>query len=409
MISFKYSAKNQSGQTITGTIAAKDRGQALEELRRKNLTILDVKALGDSKASKEKKVKKGKANRGVKRDEIVVFSRQLATMVTAGIPLLECLEILAEQAETPNFRATLEGVVEDVRSGKDLSKALERYPRVFVPLYINMVRAAEVSGQLDIILVRLAEYLEAAAALRREIKSAMTYPIISLFLVVGIASFLLIGIVPQFKPVFESLEVKMPAMTLIVMDSAFWFKDYWYIVFGSMVGMWFAFLAFKRTERGAFMMDSLVLKLPIFGQLFHKVALARFSRTFSTLIKSGVPILSAMEIVAETAGNRVISKAVLTAMDSVRQGETLSDPLAKSKAFPPMVTKMIGIGERSGALDALLEKIAVFYDQQVGAAVKSLTSMIEPLLITVMGVLVGTIVLAVFLPIFELQKKLAQG
>lgn len=410
MANFKYSAKNPAGQTVSGTVSARDRMQAVEELKKKNLTILDVKQVGGA-GPEDKAVKKmslGRAGRKPKKDELVVFTRQLSTMVSAGIPLLECLEILAEQAATPNFHATLKGVVEEVRTGKDLSRAMEKYPRVFVPLYISMVRAAEVSGQLDVILVRLAEYLEAAAHLRREIKSAMTYPVISLFLVIGIASFLLIGIVPQFKPIFDGLEIELPAITQFVMGVAFWFRDFWYIVFGGMIGLFFAFGAFKKTEYGARLMDSFMIKVPVFGPLFHKVALARFSRTFSTLIKSGVPILAAMEIVAETAGNRVLSEAVIKAQDSVRQGDTLSEPLGRSGAFPPMVTKMIGIGEKSGALESLLEKIAVFYDQQVTAAVKSLTSMIEPILISVMGFLVGAIVLAVFLPILKIQETLSK-
>lgn len=410
MASFKYSAKNQSGQTVSGTVAAKDRMAAVEELRKKNLTPLDVKQVGTAAADEKtaKKMSLGRAGGKPKKDELVVFTRQLATMVTSGIPLLECLEILAEQAATPNFRATLRGVVEEVRSGKDLSKSMEKYPRVFLPLYVSMVKAAEVSGQLDVILVRLAEYLEAAAHLKREIKSAMTYPVISLFLVIGIASFLLIGIVPQFKPIFDGLEIELPEVTQFVMGLAFWFRDYWYLVFGGMFALFFAFVSFKKTEKGAYMVDSLMIKLPVFGPLFHKVALARFSRTFSTLIRSGVPILAAMEIVAETAGNRVISEAVIKAQDSVRQGDTLSEPLGRSGAFPPMVTKMIGIGEKSGALESLLEKIAVFYDQQVQAAVKSLTSMIEPILISVMGFLVGAIVLAVFLPILKIQEQLSK-
>lgn len=408
MASFKYSAKNPTGQTVSGVIPARDRSQAVEELRKKNLMVLDMKQISTEDSATKKKPQ-GKAGRRAKTDEIVVFTRQLSTMVSAGIPLLECLEVLAEQAETPNFQATLSGVVEEVRSGKDLSKSLEQYPKVFTPLFVSMVRAAEVSGQLDIILTRLAEYLEAAAELKRSIKSAMTYPVISLVLVIGIASFLLIGIVPQFKPIFDSLQVDLPGITQVTMDVAFWFKDYWYVVFGGIFASFFLFGVFKKTEKGAMFLDTMMLKVPVFGPLFHKVAVSRFSRTFSTLIKSGVPILAAMEIVAETSGNRLLSKAVRNAQDSVRQGDTLSEPLAKSGVFPPMVVKMIAIGERSGALEALLEKISVFYDQQVSASVKSLTSLIEPILISVMGFLVGTIVLAVFLPIFKLQQKLAGG
>lgn len=405
MGNFRYRARDASGATTTGTISARSRDEALGELRKKNLQAVEVtkgRAPGASLFG-------SKARPGVKKDEMVVFTRQLATMVGAGIPILEALEIQREQAESPGFRVVLEGVVEAVRGGSDLSASLQRFPRVFPELYVNMVKAGEASGQLDLILVRLAEYLEATAQLKREIKSAMTYPVISLVLVFGIASFLMIGIVPQFKPVFDSLDIQLPGITLMVMDVAFFCRDYWYVIFGGIGAAIAGTVAFKRTPRGAYLFDAFVLRMPVFGSLFRKVALSRFSRTFSTLVKSGVPILAAMDIVAQTSGNRVIAKAVIKARDNVRQGETLSAPLAESSVFPPMVTKMISIGERTGALDTLLEKIANFYDQQVEAAVKGLTSLIEPLLIGVMGFIVGGIVLAVFLPIFKLQEQLAHS
>jgi type IV pilus assembly protein PilC len=228
-------------------------------------------------------------------------------------------------------------------------------------------------------------------------------------LVIGIASFLMIGIVPSFKPVFESLEVELPQLTTVIMDIAFFMRDYWYVIFGGVAALFFGVASVCRTNKGAYAKDAILLRLPVFGVLFKKVALSRFARTFSTLIKSGVPILGAMEIVSDTAGNRVISGVVDRAKDSVRNGDSLSDPFMQSSIFPPMVVKMMAIGERSGALDALLEKIAEFYDQQVEAEVKGLTAMIEPIMIAIMGVVVGGIVLAVFLPIFKLQEKLSGG
>ncbi|HET6202094.1 MAG TPA: type II secretion system F family protein [Planctomycetota bacterium] len=406
MSHFRYAAKDEQGKTVSGTIAARDRGEVVAELRRRRLTILDVQAVAG--AGRPAGAPRRARRPGGKAQEVVLFTRQLATMISAGIPLLEALEILESQAETPAFRATTARLVEEVRTGKDFSKALEACPRAFPNLYMSMVRAGEISGQLDVILVRLAEYLEATAALKREIRAAMTYPAISMVLVVGIASFLMIGIVPQFKPVFDALEVKLPGLTTFVMDTAFWFKRNAILVFGGLGAAICGLVAFRRTETGQELTDRVVLRLPVFGPLFQKVALSRFSRTFSTLVRSGVPILAAMEIVAETSGNRVVAAAVLRARESVRGGDTLSAPLADAAVFPPMVTKMIGIGERSGALETLLEKVAVFYDQQVAAEVKSLTSMLEPLLIGVMGFLVGTIVLAVFLPIFKLQESLAK-
>lgn len=410
---FKYQARDASGKTVSGTITAHSQSDVVADLRRRALVPIQIKKAGGGSLFGGKKggdrKRKVATKASVKKGELEVFTRQLATMLSAGIPMLEALEILADQAESPGFAYCLNQVVDDIRSGADLSRALEPHTKVFSDIYISMVRAGEVSGQIDTILTRLAEYLEAAAHLRQEIKSAMTYPVISLFLVFGIASFLMIGIVPSFKPVFESLEVDLPGLTVTIMDIADFMREKWYLILGGVVGLFFGLRIWKTTEQGALAWDHMILRLPIFGRLFKKVALSRFSRTFSTLVKSGVPILGAMEIVSDTVGNRVISKIVDEAKESVKQGDTLSDPFSKYPLFPPMVTKMIGIGERAGALDALLEKIADFYDQQVEAEVKGLTSMIEPVMIAIMGFIVGGIVLAVFLPIFKLQEKLAAG
>lgn len=415
---FKYEAKDAAGKVVKGSVSAASQADAVADLRRRNLTPVEVSKAGGllswfggggggggGKASKRGMAKKASCKKG----ELEVFTRQLSTMLSAGIPMLEALEILADQAESPGFAFCLDRVVNDIRSGSDLSKAMEPHKRVFSHIYVSMIRAGEVSGQIDIILQRLAEYLEAAAHLRSEIKSAMTYPVISLFLVIGIASFLMIGIVPSFKPVFDSLEVELPGLTVFIMDIAFFMRDYWYVIFGGMGAAFFGLKLAVKTPKGELIKDHVMLRLPVFGILFKKVALSRFARTFSTLVKSGVPILGAMEIVSDTSGNLVISNIVNSARDSVRNGDSLSEPFTKSTVFPPMVVKMMAIGERSGALDALLEKIAEFYDQQVEAEVKGLTSMIEPIMIAIMGVIVGGIVLAVFLPIFKLQEKLSGG
>jgi type IV pilus assembly protein PilC len=414
---FKFEAKDAAGKIVKGSVAADSQADAVADLRKRNLTPVDVsKSSGGflggmfGGGAAKKAGKRGLAKRSsVKKGELEVFTRQLATMLGAGIPMLEALEILADQAESPGFAFCLDKVVEEIRSGSDLSKAMESHKKVFSHIYVSMIRAGEVSGQIDTILQRLAEYLEAAAHLRSEIKSAMTYPVISLVLVLGIASFLMIGIVPSFKPVFESLEVELPGLTVFIMDIAFFMKDYWYLIFGSIVAAFVGLKMFCKTPKGALIKDTVMLRLPVFGVLFKKVALSRFARTFSTLVKSGVPILGAMEIVSDTAGNLVISNVVDKARDSVRNGESLSEPFMRSPVFPPMVVKMMAIGERAGALDTLLEKIAEFYDQQVEAEVKGLTSMIEPIMIAIMGVVVGGIVLAVFLPIFKLQEKLSGG
>ena len=410
MANFKYEAKDFGGKAVSGTLAGPSQDAVIAELRKRSLIVLSVRAAGGGDGGAMKSIlTDSNPNRYKPRgDELVVFTRQLSTMIGAGIPLLEGLEILQEQAERAGFAAVLDSVVEDIRSGTDLSTSMEKFPRTFSNIYTAMIRAGEASGQLDEILQRLADYLEASLKLKRDIRAAMTYPVVSLVLVVGITMFLMLGIVPKFREVFESMEITLPALTSAILNIADWMKDNVLIMAGICVALVIGTKAYAKSERGRWQLDWLTLNAPVFGPLFRKVALSRFSKTFATLVKAGVPILGALEIVSTTVGNKVISKAVDEAKESVRQGESLSDPLGRSPEFPPMVVKMIGIGERSGALEQLLEKISVFYDEQVAAAVKSLTSLIEPIMIAVMGVLVGTIVLAVFLPIFELQKKLSQ-
>ncbi len=413
MANFKYEAKNFGGKSVSGTLAGANQEAVIADLRKRNLIVLAVRPVGGGGGGGASAVKAvftdANPNRYRPRgEELVVFTRQLSTMVGAGIPLLEGLEILQDQAERAGFAAVLDSVVEDIRSGTDLSSSMEKYPRCFSNIYVAMIRAGEVSGQLDEILNRLAEYLEASLKLKRDIRAAMTYPIVSLVLVVGITMFLMLGIVPKFREVFDSMEITLPALTSAILGIADWMKDNVLAMMGIIVAMVIAGKMYARSPKGKWQLDWLVLNVPVFGPLFRKVALSRFAKTFSTLVKAGVPILGALEIVSQTVGNQVISKAVDEARESVRQGESLAEPLGRSPQFPPMVVKMIGIGEKSGALEQLLEKISIFYDDQVSAAVKSLTSLIEPIMIAVMGFLVGTIVLAVFLPIFELQKKLSQ-
>jgi type IV pilus assembly protein PilC len=415
MPNFKYEAKNFGGKTVSGSVSGENQEAAIAELRRRNLIVVSVKGGGAGGAASSggsavaAMFMDSNPNRySPKGEELVVFTRQLSTMVSAGIPLLEGLEILAEQAERAGFAAVLDDVVEQIRGGCDLSTAFGKYPRCFSDIYCAMVRAGEASGQLDDILVRLAEYMEASQKLKRDIRAAMTYPVVSLVLVIGITMFLMLGIVPKFRDVFSSMEIDLPALTAGVLNVAEWMDNHVMEMAIGAAGAVVGFKIYAKTSIGKWHFDWMMLNMPVFGQLFRKVALSRFAKTFATLVKSGVPILGALEIVSATSGNRLISKAVDDARESVRQGDTLSEPLAKSPHFPPMVVKMIGIGERSGALENLLEKIAEFYDDQVSASVKSLTSLIEPIMIGIMGFLVGTIVLAVFLPIFELQKKLAE-
>lgn len=416
---YHYRAKKPGGQTVAGKVAADSQSDAITELRRQGLTIISLDQRGAAKSGGDKAGffslsvgKKGakpvnKDRVKVKDNDMVVFTRQMSTMISAGIPLVESIEILADQASNPGFQVCLHDVAADVRAGKDLSQAMGAHPRLFPDIYVNMIRAGEASGQLDIVLDRLADYQEASAALKSEIKSAMTYPVVSLFLVLGISAFLLVVIIPKFEEMFYSMDVELPAVTVGLLDLSLFLKTNFLYWFGGLIAGFFALKAYLKTEQGGFVLDWLFLHMPIFGPLFSKVAISRFSRTFATLIQSGVPILGALEIVSSTSGNRIVSRAIERASDSVRQGETLGEPLAASGVFPTMVTRMISIGEKTGALESLLEKISDFYDQQVKVTVEGLTSLIEPLMISIMGILVGGMVLAIFLPIFKMVGNLS--
>ena len=404
MPTFRYSARTGAGDNVTGTVSAGNQAEALGQLRSQDLTVISLRE--EVRRREFPLLGRGRLRARVSTEEMVVFTRQFSTMISAGIPLLEALEILAEQVENQGFSRVISRCVEKVRAGSDLSAALADHPGVFPDVYVSMIRAGEASGQLDDILNRLAEYQEAAARLKREIKAAMTYPTISLTLIIFIAMFLMLFIVPKFKEIYDGLNVEIPMLTQVTMGTAMYLRTHFWQFFLGVLAVVVALILYTRTEFGGRQWDWMKLKVPVFGPLFRKVALSRFSRTFATLLRSGVPILGALDIVAGIAGNRIVAEAIINARESVRQGESLAQPLSESPVFPPMVTRMIAIGERSGALEQLLTKISEFYDEQVEATVESLTSLIEPLMIAAMGVIVGTIVLSVFLPIFKLQQIL---
>ncbi|MFH0940023.1 MAG: type II secretion system F family protein [Planctomycetota bacterium] len=415
MARFKYVARDSAGNRITQTMDGASKDEVFNSLKKKNLQVLSVTednfaALGKARATGggffASLTARAAPRPKVSGEMLVIFTRQFSTMISAGIPVLECLTILQEQAEDPGFKLCLNHIVEDVRGGQDLSQALSKHPRIFTRIYVNMIKAGEVSGQLDTILQRLAEYFESTEKLKREIKSAMTYPVVSLIMILGITIFLLVFIIPKFQDIFKALKVGLPLPTVIVLGISKILTNY-FLQFAIIIGGIVLLIKWwKSTDFGGYTWDRMMLKMPVFGDLLSKVALSRFSKTFATLLRSGVPILSALEIVASTVGNRVVEEAINNARESIRQGETLAKPLSESMVFPPMVVRMIAIGEKSGALEQLLEKISEFYDQQVEATVESLTALIEPLLIGVMGFIVGGIVLSIFLPIFKIQDAL---
>ena len=408
MAVFTYEARGTDGKKVDGSLKAADRNAAIDQIKKKNLTV--VQLTEDTGLAAKRNIF-GRAPRAkVKTKDICILTRQLSTMISAGIPLLESLEILCEQASDPGFRRVMDRIIERVRSGTDFSTALGEHPKIFSHIFVNMIKAGEVSGNLDVILTRLAEYLEAIEEIKREVKSAMVYPTVSLVMILSITAGLVVGIVPKFKVIFDQLGMtELPWITQFLLDISMFLQNQWWLAMILTAGSIVGFIMFKRSKRGEKIWHRFLLNMPVFGQLVRKVAISRFARTFSTLIQSGVPMLGALDIVAGTAGNVIIEEAVLKAKDAVSRGETLGEPLAATKVFPPMVTRMIAIGEKTGALEKLLAKISEFYDAEVKAAVKALTSLIEPLMIGTMGLLVGGIVLAIFMPIIELQKKLGGG
>jgi type IV pilus assembly protein PilC len=355
----------------------------------------------------KKRALKGKSKK-VKLDDLVIFSRQLATMIDAGIPLVHALGILSEQIENKNFKAVIVTVRQDIEAGMNFSDALSKHPVIFSELFINMTRAGETSGMLDEVLDRLATFLEKSAALARKIKSSLVYPAVVVTMAILITAVLLLKVVPTFKGIFDILGGQLPLPTQILIAISDLFRKY--LVFTvAFVGIGiFVFNKYINSEKGRFNFDSFKLKAWILGPLFRKLAVAKFSRTFSTLVKSGVSVLSALEIVSKTSGNKVVEESIISCSNSVRDGETISKPLSKSGVFSPMVTSMIAVGEQTGQLEKMLSKVADFYDDQVDAAAAALTSMIEPLVIAFLGIVIGGLVISLFLPIFKITELISK-
>ncbi len=404
MAVFSYVARDTKGTKHRGTINADSRQNAMQQLQLKGLSV-------DKLVEEEKKVfgfslGGGAKLKKVKTADLLVFTRQLSTIVSAGLPLLQGLDILADQTEDPNFAVVIDSVAQDVEAGETFSDALRKYPRAFPDLYVSMVRAGEAGGDLDGVLMQLADYLEASEDLKRRIRSAMTYPVVAFSMIILIATGLIIFVVPQFAEIFGSFGKKLPAPTqfLINLSHALRTVYAWLIIIGSIIGIVAFLRIYGSTEIGRYNLDQIKLRLPVFGDLLRKVSISRFTRTLSTLLKSGVPILQALEIVERTAGNEVFARAVRQSGESVRNGEALSEPLGRSGAFPPMVTRMIAVGEKTGELESMLKKISDFYDSEVQAKVDGLTSLIEPMLIGLMGIVVGSIIVALFLPILQLSS-----
>jgi len=393
---FAYVAVDQAGKQVKNTVEAESEAAVLGRLREQKLHCVEIKEAKKAKASSSF----GKAK--LKPKSVVVFSRQFATMIDAGIPILRCMEILTVQCKDPALKSALEAIFVDVKGGTTLNEAMSRHPAVFSKLYVNMIRAAEVGGILDTILDRLSGFLEYEAEIRGKIKSALMYPVMVLIFSVIMLFALFTFVLPRFKDIFKGMDVKLPMITQKLFDFGDFMQAYWLYMIVFWAAVFFGVKSWGKTPAGKFKLDWIRLKIPVVGELILKMSVARFCRTFGTLLNSGVPMMRSLEIVSETLGNKVLSDAIEATRASIREGNRLSQPMVASGLFPPMVTHMIDIGEESGRLPEMLVKIGDFYDTEVEATVKGLTSMIEPLLIIFMGVIVGFIAISVMTPIFTL-------
>lgn len=405
MPTFAYVVRDGQGQTRKGTSDAESDVILKKRLSEQGFDILEIK---QTKSKKKSGVTKAK----VKLNDLSMFCRQFSTMIDAGVSLVRCLSVLQEQTANPRFKKMIQEIQSDVEAGQTLSRALGKYPNTFNNLFVGLVNAGEVGGVLEESLQRLSSFLEKDQELRRKVKSAMTYPVIVMVVAITIVLLLVAFILPKFLELFTDLgmtEDSFPAPTLYLMKFSNFLTSKWYFATAGLFIFLILFKSFVKTKVGRRTYDRFKLKAPVFGKLNHKIALARFARTLGTLLSSGVPILSAMETVAGTVSNDIISEAILNARARIREGDRIGEPLQKSKLFPPMVVQMISIGEESGSLDPMLAKVADFYEAEVDAALDSLTSAIEPVLIVFLGFAVGFIVIAIFLPLVGIINGLASG
>jgi type IV pilus assembly protein PilC len=397
--SYAYRVRDRQGRMLGGTLEAESEDAVVARLRQLGYMPISIEA--EKGAALKTEIRLPGSGR-IKLKELAVFSRQFATMINSGLSLLRALTILGQQTQNRRLGEIITRIRAEVEQGSSLSAAMAKHPKVFNRLYVSMVRAGEVGGFLDEVLVKVADTFEKEVALRGKIRSAMTYPVVVFAMVIAIVSAMLVFIVPTFKNLYTSLGGTLPLPTRMLIGVSDGIRRFFPLLLLALVGLVLAFRRWKATPAGRYRIDQFKLKVKVFGPLFQKTALSRFSRTLATLIRAGVPILQAMEIVAETVNNGVISRAVRDVQDSVREGESLAAPLSKHRTFPPMVVQMLAVGEETGALDTMLSKVADFYDEEVEAAVASLTSLIEPLLIAVMGVAVGGMVVALYLPLFNI-------
>lgn len=405
MAMFRWQGVGPNGETVKGEMDAPNASAVAARLRLRRIRPLPDRIRAKGRGLERELHIPGLGEK-VKQRDVVVFTRQLATMIDTGLPIVQALDLLAQQTENKTFSRVIATVKHEVESGAAFAESLAKHPTVFNELYTNMVSAGEMGGMLDTILVRLATYMEKAATLRAKIKSAMIYPVSVISVAVLVTALLLVYVIPVFGDMFASFGEELPLPTQITINTSSALIAYFWHMVAGIGGMIISIRAYYRTERGRQVIDGIVLRLPVVGNIFRKAAVARFTRTLSTLVSSGVPILDSLAITGKTAGNTVVENAVFAARQSISEGKTLADPLIKSRVFPPMVCQMVQVGETTGALDTMLSKIADFYDDEVDTAASNLTTLVEPVVILFLGVVIGGIIVSMYLPIFQLGSIL---
>lgn len=401
---FVWEGKNQQGLVQKGELEAASETALKELLRKQNIRPTVIKQKPKDIFANIKFLQPG-----VKTKDLILFTRQFSTMISAGLPLIQGLEILANQSENPTFRKILAQVKSDVEGGSSFADALKKHPKVFDNLYVNLVAAGELGGVLDTILQRLAAYIEKSARLVSKVKGAMVYPSVIGVIAIAVIIVMLVFVIPVFAEMFSSFGGELPGLTQGVVNVSNFLRSNWWILLSIAVALGVAFKKFKSTDRGEYFVDRLMLKMPVIGDLLRKVAVAKFTRTLGTMISSGVPILDGLDIVAKTAGNRIVEDAIIATRNSISEGKSISEPMLQSGVFPPMVCQMVAVGESTGALDAMLSKIADFYEEEVDQAVETLTTLIEPAMMVFLGSTVGTMLAAMYLPIFKIAGAVEGG
>lgn len=400
MARFKYEGRDRK-RVRAGVVVAGNRREAVEKLRDEGVRVIEIREIAATALQKDIVI-----GNPVKRDQFIMFLRQFSTLMRAGVTIVDSVKILSQQVESKALRKTLVSIDEDLRKGNSLSDSLRKHPKIFEPLTINLIKAGELSGNIDESLDRLATYYDKAYQTRQKVKSAMSYPLVVGVLAIGVVIFLLSSIVPMFAEMFEGFGGELPMLTQMVMAASDLTVQYWYLLvmfgFGIAIALWMM----KRSEQGKFLLDTILLKMPIFGRILKKSALARLTRTLSSLFSSSVPILQALTMVEKVVGNAVMSKVIIASRDNLERGGSLTDPMRDHWAFPPLIPHMILIGEQTGSLDHMLDKVADFYEKEVEAETDRLKALIEPLMIVVLAVLVGTIVMSIMLPMFEMFQNI---